>query len=216
MDTNHFHFTQPGSKSLTVSTGDNGDFYVEGWAARFDGLDRQGEQFAPGAFRDAIARFLSQQSAFCVDHRTHLVIGKVLQLEERPEGLWMRARVDGATRNDPTLQRFYHQIKGGTINALSVGGYFSRALVNGARKIIRCDFTEISATAVPAFPGTTLAVAAGKALGSPVDDLSQLRADVAGIRSTAARARSEDADRIRRREYERSRRNDLWIKALYL
>ena len=34
---------------------------------------------------------------------------------------------DGALKDDPNLRTIYHQIKRGTINALSVGGFFKRA-----------------------------------------------------------------------------------------
>jgi HK97 family phage prohead protease len=151
----------------TVTELDNGDLIIEGYAAVFDGLDRQNENFAEGAFQRGIKSFLSGQSALCYHHKHDQCLGKVIDLqEEEGKGLKMKARVDGAIRNHPTLGTYYQQIKNGTLNALSVGGFFKRALTKAGKKIVDMDFTEISVTPVPVHPGTSFNVVAGKALVS--------------------------------------------------
>ncbi|HST43481.1 MAG TPA: HK97 family phage prohead protease, partial [Conexibacter sp.] len=83
-------------KALTTATElDSGDLIIEGWAAVFDGVDRQGENFAEGAFQRGIRTFLDRQASLNWHHRHEIGIGKVLELREvEGKGLWMRARVD--------------------------------------------------------------------------------------------------------------------------
>jgi HK97 family phage prohead protease len=154
----------PEGKAL-VEVMDDGDLIIEGYAAVFDGQDRQGENFVDGAFEAGIKSFLDGQAALCYHHKHDQCLGKVLDLrEEEGKGLKMKARVDGAIQHDPQLKRVYEQIKKGTLNALSIGGFFRRKLTEAGQKIAKCDFTEISVTPVPVHPGTNFGVVAGKAL----------------------------------------------------
>lgn len=151
----------------TVTVEENGDLIIEGYAAVFDGLDREGENFAEGAFQRGIKAFLGGQAGLCYHHKHEKLLGRVLDLhEEEGKGLKMRARVDAAIRSHPELGVYYEQIRRGTLNALSVGGFFRRKLTDAGRKIVDMDFTEISVTPVPVHPGTHFAVVAGKALVS--------------------------------------------------
>lgn len=160
-----------GGNDSVVTEDENGDLIIEGYAAVFDGLDRQNENFAEGAFQQGIKSFLSGQSSLCFHHKHDKLLGRVLELEEEEgKGLRMKARVDGAIRNHPELGTYYEQIKNGSLNALSVGGFFKRALTAAGRKIIGMDFTEISVTPVPVHPGTNFAVVAGKALDSGITE----------------------------------------------
>lgn len=154
---------------------EDGDLLIEGWAADFTGLDRQNENFAPGAFQRGIQSFLSGTAPLCYHHKHDKVLGKVLDLrEEEGKGLKLRARVDGATRNHPELGTIYGQIRNGSIAALSVGGFFKRKLTANGWKIVDVDMTEISTTAVPVHPRTSFAVVAGKALeGAPDPDAEE-------------------------------------------
>lgn len=186
----HPYKFQAGGKALTATTAANGDLIIEGYAAVWDGLDRQGENFAPGAFTRGIKSFLGGQSALAFHHKTDQIVGKVLDLEERPAGLWMRARVDHQEPSSP-LRHIYNAVKKGTINGLSVGGYFRRALVNGRLMIADMDFTEVSVTGVPIHAGTSFAVVAGKALTDATDDQASAldRADMALTRAELAMVR---------------------------
>lgn len=155
-----------GSPAETVREDDNGDLIIEGWAASFEGLDRQHENFVDGAFTRGIKSFLEGQAALCYHHQHDKVIGKVLDLAEvEGKGLWMKARVDKQEPQSP-LYHIYNGIKKGSIKGLSIGGFFKRALVKGRKMIADMDFTEISTTGVPVHPKTGFAVVAGKALAS--------------------------------------------------
>lgn len=146
---------------------EDGDIMISGMAAVFEGVDRDGENFAPGAFQRGIKAFIEGQSPLCFHHKRDHVLGKVLELEEvEGKGLRMKARVDGAIKNHPTLGTIYEQIKRGTINALSIGGYFRRGITADGPRITDVDFVEVSATAAPVHPGTHFSVIAGKALAS--------------------------------------------------
>lgn len=155
--------------SPVVTESENGDLIIEGYAAVFDGIDREGENFHDGAFEKGIKSFIEGQASLCYHHKHDKLLGKVLDLvPEQGKGLRMRARVDGAIRKHPELGTYYEQIKNGSLNALSVGGFFKRAIVDGAQKIVGVDFTEISATPVPVHSGTRFSVVAGKALTSEI------------------------------------------------
>lgn len=167
------------AESQIVTVEENGDLIIEGYAAVFDGMDRQGENFAEGAFQRGIKSFMKGQAGLCYHHKHDKCLGKVLDLrEEEGKGLWMKARVDSAVQKHPELGVYYEQIKRGTLNALSVGGFFKRALTNAGRKIVDMDFTEISVTPVPVHPGTNFAVVAGKALVEDINVPDKITVDL--------------------------------------
>jgi HK97 family phage prohead protease len=157
---------------LTVE--ENGDLIIEGYAAIFEGDDRQGENFAPGAFERGMKAFLEGRAPLCYHHNKSKVLGKVLDLEQDDRGLKIRARVDGEIATHPELKTYYGQIKKGTIDGLSIGGFFKRGLVDGKRRIIDMDMTEISTTATPVHSKPSFSVLAGKALGSDVPEIEPL------------------------------------------
>jgi HK97 family phage prohead protease len=162
-----FDFEFEGGKALSdhiIEETEEGDLIIEGYAAVFDGLDREGENFAPGAFVRGCKAFLSHSAPLCFHHSKRDVLGKVLALDEDEKGLKMRARVDGAIKKHPTLGVIYEQIKRGTFNGLSVQGFFRRALQEGGPRIVDMDFTEISVTPAPVHTGPRFAVVGGKAL----------------------------------------------------
>lgn len=154
-------------ESITVA--ENGDLIIEGYAAVWEGEDREGENFMPGAFQRASKAFLEAGGPLCFHHQKEQVLGAVTELEEDAKGLRLRARVDSEIQSDPALKRIYGQIKKGTLRGLSVGGFFKRALVEGRQKISDMDFTEISVTGVPIHTGPSFSVVAGKALLSDVE-----------------------------------------------
>jgi HK97 family phage prohead protease len=158
--------TMQGEPADVVTVKDNGDMFIEGYAAVFDGVDRQGENFIPGAFNRGIASFMSSPAkSLCYHHDHKMVLGEVLDLKEiEGKGLYMKARVDGAIQKSPILAPIYDQIKRGTLKALSVGGFFRRKLTPAGYRINGVDFTEVSVTGVPVHTKPGFAVVAGKAL----------------------------------------------------
>lgn len=153
-----------------VELTEDGDLLIEGYAAEFKGIDREGENFAPGAFERAIESFLAGNAPLCYHHKPSKILGKVLDLKEDERGLYMKARVDGAIESHPEYGTYYKQIKKGTLKGLSVGGFFKRALTGEGKKIVDMDFTEISTTGVPVHSQPAFAVVAGKALDEFEDD----------------------------------------------
>lgn len=156
-----------GGKALeddSVSVEENGDLIISGYAAVWEGEDRQGENFMPGAFQRASKAFLEAGGPLCFHHKRDHVLGAVTSLEEDAKGLKFQARVDGEIQKHPVLGTIYSQIKKKTLRGVSVGGFFKRAMVAGKQKIADMDFTEISVTGVPMHTGPSFDVVAGKAL----------------------------------------------------
>jgi HK97 family phage prohead protease len=154
--------------SELVSVLENGDLLIEGYAAVFEGLDREGENFTDGAFEEGIKAFINGQAALCYHHKHDLAIGRVLELEEHPgRGLWMKARVDHQKETSP-IRWIYDGIRKNTINGLSAAGFFGRINTENGPRINKVDLTEISTTPVPTHPGTKFAVVAQKALAEEV------------------------------------------------
>jgi HK97 family phage prohead protease len=174
-----------GGKALTeesVTVEDNGDLIIRGYAAVWEGDDRQGENFAPGAFERASKAFIESGGPLCYHHKADHQLGAVTSLQEDTKGLAFEARVDGEIQQDPKLARIYHQIKKGTLKGVSVGGFFKRALIEGKRKIADMDFSEISVTGVPMHTGPSFAVVAGKALTGELNVPEVVTPDVDTIR----------------------------------
>jgi HK97 family phage prohead protease len=180
-----------------LTENENGDLIIEGWAANFDGIDREGENFQDGAFPRAIKAFLGAQRTLAFHHKHDHGIGSVLDLEEvEGKGLRMKARVDYQPESSP-LRYIYNGIKKGTYKGLSVGGIFKRAITPLGPRIVDMDFTEISVTPVPVHAGTGFNVVAGKALAGlevpeatpqPVDaGLLALQQSLEGLVSTLER-----------------------------
>lgn len=154
-----------GTPAPVVTELENGDLLIDGYAAVWEGDDRFGENFAPGAFANGIDSFLKGQAALCYHHQHDKCLGKVTELKEEGKGLHMQARVDFQPENSP-LRYLYNGIKKGTFNGLSTFGHFTRGFLDKARKIVGVDLMEISVTPVPIHPGTSFSVLAGKALVS--------------------------------------------------
>lgn len=169
----------PEAKAATeelVTQLENGDLLIEGWAADFDGIDREGENFIDGAFQKGLEEFLSGQAALCYHHKNDMCIGSVLDLGEVPgSGLHMKARVDFQEPTSP-LRHIYDGIRKGSIKGLSTAGFFGRVNTANGPRINKVDLTEISVTPVAIHPKTQFSVVAGKALADlkpldvPADD----------------------------------------------
>lgn len=163
-----------------VSTEANGDLIVEGYAATWD-VDRQGEAFDPGSFGEAIKSFLSGAAPFLYQHKDGQQLGRVEHLEERPQGLWMRARVPKPPEGAP-LRHQYDLLKRGMLRGASVRGKVMK-LVEGAKTRLRMqDLYEISSTPAPVNAGGLVAVAAKALEGDTEGDIEDAEIDEAGVR----------------------------------
>jgi HK97 family phage prohead protease len=136
-------------KASNVIELQSGDLLLRGIAANYE-IDLEDEAFAPGAFKAAISQFLSSGNApLCFHHKTDVVLGKVLKLEERPGvGLWMEAVLTKPPESSPHYW-IYEGVKRGILRGLSVAGRFVRE----GNQIVRSTLAEISVTGRPM--GTT-------------------------------------------------------------
>src|SRR5687767_2264132 len=121
-----------------VTDADEGDVYIEGWASDI-GMDRANEAFEPGAFDGTIERFLSTNPILLYHHDGSKALGQVEELEAKPNGLWMKARIDKPTKGS-WAEDIVNKVKKGTIRALSVRGDFKRRLgPDGRPRIHQAD-----------------------------------------------------------------------------
>jgi HK97 family phage prohead protease len=196
-----------GEKAITEEP--NGDLVIEGWASTWE-EDRQGERFIPGGFRDCIKSFLAGGAPLLYQHKDGEQMGTVESLEERPQGLWAKARVPRPPAGTEASHR-YELLKRGMLRGLSVRG---RMLKRG-RDLMMKDLYEISTTPVPVNAGGLLEVGA-KALSSeddtpPAEDPEaaavrerlQARFDEASATLAAAEALLSERDAPEEREVEK-------------
>lgn len=143
---------------------EEGDLLIAGWGANFD-VDRQNEAFADTkGIEDGLKEFIDGEATLAFHHKHDHVLGKVLAADLVPgKGVRVVARVDKQPESSP-LRYLYDQVKKGTLNALSFGGFFKRAMTNGGPRIVGADFTELSITGVPVGRGPSFGVVATKAL----------------------------------------------------
>jgi phage head maturation protease len=109
-------------------TEDNGDLYIEGWAADI-AKDDQDETFSFDALKAGAEAFVaSGNMPLLYHHKPDLQLGEIIDFEARQDGersgIWMKARVDGEVRAHPALGAVYGQIKRGSMKGLSVAGRF--------------------------------------------------------------------------------------------
>lgn len=151
----------------SISEDDSGDLFIEGYASDF-GIDRQGEAFEDGAFGAGVDAYMERNPVLLYHHQGDKALGKVLEWENRPDGAFIKARVDRPAAGS-WAEDIFQKIKRGTIKSFSVGGIFHRR--RGANRIHRADIAEVSVTPLPVNPRTQfgLAAAAGKAFGDEPD-----------------------------------------------
>ena len=151
---------------------DDGSVYIEGYASDF-GLDRQDEAFEPNAFKKGMANFM-KNPVVLYHHKMDEALGQVTEFDNRPEGLWVKARLDEAEPGTKAAD-IIRKVLSGTIRGMSVGGRFHRRIgSDGKPRIHTADIRELSLTPMPVNPRTLLAVA-----GKAFDD-DELEADDPG------------------------------------
>lgn len=155
--------TLEGIAEKAIADATTGDLMLEGWAAKYDDPDRQGEYFMPGAFQRAVDAVKSGRVPLLYQHREGSVLGQVQSLEEKADGVWMRALVPqpkGGWAVD-----VYDKLKRKMVTGLSAKGMFTKMLLpEGGARIKDVDLFEISATPVPVGASATIEVVAQKAL----------------------------------------------------
>lgn len=174
-------------------TEEDGDLYIEGWAADIT-LDDQDEYFSYDALKAAADEFMAQPNRpLLYHHKPDMQLGEIITFEARQTaeraGIWMKARVDEPAPSHPILADVYRKVKRGTMKGLSVAGrFFGEPTPNGWR-IGRASFRETSVTPFPVHP-RTLATVVGKAVeefdAEPDDTEDRRRAEAAltGLKGT--------------------------------
>lgn len=143
-----------------ITTAANGDLLVEGFAATWE-LDREGWAYERGSFAEAAKAFMERGSQpLLAQHRPELgQLGRVEALEERPQGLWMRARIPKPADSSP-LADWYAKVAAGMTRGLSIKGRsLIRKLRDGTYAARMRDLVEISVTPAAINVGGVLAVA---------------------------------------------------------
>lgn len=157
-----------------IDDGDDGETYIQGYASDF-GLDRQDEAFEKGAFQKGIDEYM-KNPVMLYHHKYDEPLGQVQEIENREEGLWIKARLDAPEPGTASADHI-RKVRSGTIKGFSVGGKFHRRKgTDGRPRIHTADILEISVTPTPVNPRTLLEIA-GKAFPSedePTDDVKAL------------------------------------------
>lgn len=155
------------SKAVVDTDTEDGSVYVQGYASDF-GLDRQDEIFEPGAFEEGMKAF-RKNPVVLYHHKHDQPLGQVTEFEHRPEGLWVKARLDAPEPNTNTAD-IVKKVVSGTIRGFSIGGKFHRRKQSGGQtRIHAADILELSLTPTPVNP-RTLAEVATKAFPGDEED----------------------------------------------
>lgn len=139
------------------------DLIIEGYASDFD-PDREDEAFEPGCFAKGVSDFLAGQASLLYHHHNDQQLGQVLELDQRPDGLWMKAVIPKPADSSPLLD-IYNKVKRGMMKGVSVRGFFKRRQTPAGPRIYQADIAEISMTPFPVNPRALVAVAAKAYLG---------------------------------------------------
>lgn len=156
---------------------EDGDLLIEGYASGI-GLDRAGDVMLPGAFDRSIQKFLETNPILLENHDITKALGRVLALEPRDQGLWMKARIDKPTPGS-WAEDTVRKIMRGTIKGLSVRGRMRRpdgslALPgSGGGPVTDVDLYEISVTPLPVSPSSLFSVTQKAFESDEIDDATR-------------------------------------------
>ncbi len=123
------------------------DVEIEGYASTWNNLDRDGETFKKGAFKDTIKQFM-QNPMMLRDHCNCCddAVGSYDEVREDSKGLF----VHGVLSNAPDCQSLRFKVVEGIIKTFSVAGrmYFDETGI----VIFKIDLWEITLIPIPANP----------------------------------------------------------------
>lgn len=182
--------------SKAVTEEEDGTLWIEGLASTYS-IDDQDEAFEDGAFTKGIDSFLAGSRPLLHHHDGSQCLGEVVELEPRPEGLHMKARIDPPKAD--WSRDVVSKIKTGAIRGLSVAGKFKRRIdENGVPRIHTARLREISVTPL-AVNSESMFEVAQKAFGSAdltvrmdaydEDQLSDLQDALGELKKVMSRAR---------------------------
>ena len=158
---------------------EGGNLYFEGLAAAFGNVDSYGDVIKPGAFKAAEADF--KRVRVLKQHNWDDVIGKVLELRETPEGLYIKAMI---SRAEPNMAI---KIEEGLYDEMSIGYYTIKSAVDpgtGNRLLEEIDLREVSVVFGAANPKAVITASERKD-EQPTEDLErkhkELKQEIAAI-----------------------------------
>lgn len=127
---------------------ETGEF--EGYASVFGNVDLEGDVIERGAFGIG-PMLVPYKVKLFRDHDYSKPIGKILEAREDEYGLWVRGKVNIATRDGKDT---YELMKAEDLDAMSIGANVQKARPreNGGRTFERLVLREISIVAFPANP----------------------------------------------------------------
>ena len=119
---------------------------IEGYAARYNERDLNGDVVARGAFDRSLDQN-DQSVAMLYQHDTKTPIGRWLSFENRAEGLWVRGEL---ILGSDMARNTYALIAARALDGLSIGYKTVRAQKEqNGRRIIDADLWEISVVTFP-------------------------------------------------------------------
>lgn len=144
------------SRIKNLEEDENGDLIIEGWANTVS-KDRAGDVIPAETWRKAGALDNYRNNPILLAFHDHSnPIGRVIELEVREQGLYVRAKVSKGAGNVHEL------IKDGTLSTFSVGFIIKDANYDGERDIYfitEVELLEISVVSVPCNQDSTFSVA---------------------------------------------------------
>lgn len=173
---------------------DGGTF--EGFGSVFGNVDSYKEIVAPGAFADSLTAWKASGRLPPVlwQHRSGEPLGPYLDMEERPQGLWVKGQL--LVDDVPRAKEARALIKAKAVNGLSIG-FVTREdsydRVTGVRTLKKVDLWEVSVVTFPANPAAQIS-----SVKSAIDAIQTLADAEAFLRDVGRLSKSAAAGLIAR------------------
>lgn len=181
---------------IDYSEDESGVGFIEGYAAVFDNVDRQGEVIRPGAFTKTINEAVKTGKVLLmVRHFAHggdvlETIGKVIEAEEDETGLYIKAQFSERS----LAQEVRSMAKEGLVTSMSIGyeTIQERSIIEEGitvTELIELKLGEVTLTNVPA---NELAIVTGaKSLALGIERIKEPEADMLSALSNLSKTISD-------------------------
>lgn len=154
-------------------------------------LDSVGDKISPGAFAETLAEWKGRGDPIPVlwSHMSHdpeYHIGEVLEAEERPEGLWVKARIDlDATK----AAQVYKLLKGRRVTQFSFaydveeGSWVDQKDGDGYYELRKLKLYEVGPTLIGANQATELLDVKSRQAAEAFPDLTKVQEALEGLKA---------------------------------
>jgi len=131
---------------------------LEGYANKYGNIDSYGDIVIAGAFTLSMQQHMNNGTMpkMFWQHSADSPIGKWTEFEERPDGLFLRGKINLDTQRG---REAHSDIKFGSIDGLSIGYYTKQSTFDpdsGVRYLKEVDLIEVSVVSIPANPISTV------------------------------------------------------------